>query len=184
MGGVILIVAVMLLLLLRRRKRNGVDHELNPEQSSPNIVEPFNAPPTAPVACQQYSPHGQSSSSSPVFSGSSRGGKAGFIPKRPSQSTIPTGPRPPRDRTSNYSSSQSSGSHANQNSAPGNSTSQLLGSNKAREAGELGDLPTTNVLSAQPEISVAQRVMRHEDSGLRLPARETMLELPPLYTAS
>ena len=188
-GGVVVLVAVILLLLLlrRRNKRNDMNPELNQERNSPNIIEPFSSPPTAPVS---FPAGGQLSSYSPMLSGPSRG-KSNQISQYPSQSTITTAPRPPRSHGSQYSSSQASESVANQGSTPGNSTSQLLGSSKAREAGELGDLPPPT----QPPIPVAstshsaststpQRVMRHEDSGVRLPPRESMLELPPLYTAS
>ena len=82
-----------------------------------------------------------------------------------------------------------------QGSTPVNSTSQLLGSSRAREAGELGDLPSTNLLSAQSDIPVAstsqspsntasQHMMRHEGSNIRLPPPESTLESPPLYTPS
>ncbi|KIM40731.1 hypothetical protein M413DRAFT_446123 [Hebeloma cylindrosporum] len=190
-GGAVVLIALILLLLLlrRRRKRNAMDPQLNQEKSSPNIIEPFSGPPSAPVSF----PDGGSSSYSPVPNGPSPGGKSGHIRQYPSQSTVPTGPRAPRSRNSAYSSSQASGSLADQRSTPANSTSQLLGSSKAREAGELGDLPPTNLVSAQSEIPVAstsqspsatapQRLMRHEDSGIRLPPRESMLELPPMYT--
>jgi hypothetical protein len=35
-----------------------------------------------------------------------------------------------------------------------------------------------------PSDTAPQGVMRHEDSGVRLPPQESMLELPPLYTPS
>jgi hypothetical protein len=185
-GGVVMLVAVILFLLLlrRRRKRNDMDLELNQGRSSPNIIEPFSGPPTLPVSFPY----------SPILSGPIPGGKSEHLRQYPSQSTIPTGTRPPRSHNSEYSSSQASGLLATLGSTPANSTTQLLGSNKAREAGELGDLPSTSLLSAQGEIPVAstsqspsntpQRVMRHEDSGIRLPPRESMLELPPRYTPS
>ena len=187
-GGVVVLVAViLLLLLLRRRRKRKMNPQLDQERDSPNIIEPFNSPPTAPVS---FPAGGHLSSHSPMLSGPS-GGKSNQMSQYPSQSTVTSAPRPSRSHGSQYSSSQASESPANQGSTPGNSTSQLLGSNKAREAGELGDLPSTS----QPSIPVAstshsaststpQRVMRHEDSGVRLPPRESMLELPPLYTAS
>ena len=74
--------------------------------------------------------------------------------KVPSQSTIPLGPRPPSSHNLEYLSSEASG---------------LLA--LATQGSTPGDLPSTIV-------------MRHEDSGIRLTSRESMLELPPLYTPS
>jgi hypothetical protein len=99
--------------------------------------------------------------------------------------TTPAGPLAP---TPGNSSNQASGSNGNYNLTPGNL--------RSREADELGQVPSTNLLPVQPEFPLAfnslslsdnaapQRVMRHEDSGIRLPARESTLELPPLYTPS
>ena len=180
MGGVVVIVAVVLLLLLRRRNnRKDADQELNREETSPNIVEPFNTPPTAPVSFQKSHSGGQQSSSSAVATGLTR-----HIPHYPSKfCMIPTGPRL---LTPHNLSNESSGSPENHISTPGNARPQ--------EADELRELSSTDLLSVPPEIPVTsnsyspsdtaapQRVMRHEDSGVRLPAQESTLESPPLYT--
>jgi hypothetical protein len=176
LGGVVVLVAVILFLLLlrRRRKRNDLDIDLNQEMSLLNIVDPFSTPPSTPILSPAS---GQSSSYSPMLSGPTPRGKSEHVRQDASQSTVPPGPWPPRSHNRGYSFSEASGllALATQGSTP-------------------GDLPSTNLLSAQPDILVAstqsptdtvpQGVIRHEDSGVRLPPRESMLELPPLYTPS
>jgi len=180
MGGVVVITAVVLLLFLcRQRRRKDLDQEPNREETSPNFIEPFNTPLTAPVSFQKSYSGGQSSSSA-VSTGLTR-----HVPHHPSKfHMIPSGPRL---LTSRNLSNESSGSPENYNSTPGNTRPQ--------EADELREQPSMNLLSVPPEIpgtstsyspsdtAAPQRVMRHENSGVRLPTQESMLELPPLYTA-
>ena len=106
-SGVVVLAAVIffLLLLRRRRKRNDIDHELNQEKSSPNIIEPFSGPPTAPIS---FSASGRLLSYFPVLSGPSPGGKIEHLRQYLSQSTAPTGPGPSRFHNSKYLSSQAS----------------------------------------------------------------------------
>ena len=69
------------------------------------------------------------------------------------------------------------------------------GASRFIDAGELIGLPSTNLSSFQPEFpasttsplpkdSAPHHVARHEDSGVRFTAQESLLpvELPPLYT--
>jgi len=177
LGGVVVLVAVILFLLLlrRRRKRNDLDVDLNQEMSLLNIIDPFSTPPSSPIL---FPTSGQSSTYSPMLGGPTPWGKSEHVRQDASQSTIPPGPWPPRSHNLGYSFSEASGSlaFATQGSTP-------------------GDPRSTNLLSAQSDILVAsttqspsdiapQGVIRHEDSGVRLPPRESMLELPPLYTPS
>jgi hypothetical protein len=172
LGGGFGVAVIVFLLLLRRHHK--IKYTPNRERLSPN-GEPFNTPATVPVSIQQFS------------AGSNPGGETGHVPQRPSNSTLttPTASWPPTHRSPNYFPNQFSGSHANYNSTPGNLTS--------REAGEFGRLLSANLLSAQHEIRVPSNsyspsdaaprdVLRHEDSGVRLPPQKDMLELPPLYT--
>lgn len=181
MGGIVVIITVILFLVLLRRpsKRKDTDQGFNQGGTLPSIVEPFNAPPTALIPFRK-SFAGGPSSSSPIPAA-----LTGHAPQHSLKLTTPAGPLAP---TPGNSSNQASGSNRNYNSTPGNLRSQ--------EADELGQVPSTNLLPVQPEFPLAfnslslsdnaapQRVMRHEDSGIRLPARESTLELPPLYTLS
>lgn len=161
----------------RRKKKKVMDHELNQEKPSPpTIIQQLNDPPTAPVL---FSPSGQLSPYPSVPSGPTPGGQSEYIHQCPSQSTVPTGPTMSHSLV--YLYNQTSGSVANQTSTPVNSVSQLFGSSKAREAGELWKLPSTTqsgipmgFTSHSLSNTTSKGAMRHEDSSIRLSPREAV----------
>ncbi|KIM40729.1 hypothetical protein M413DRAFT_166901 [Hebeloma cylindrosporum] len=186
-GGVIALIVVILLLLLlrRRRKRNVMDQELNQEKPSPpTIIQQFNVPTNTSIS---FPAGGQQPFYPQVHSGPGPGAQPEYILEYPSQSTVPTGP--PMSHNSLYSYSQAPGSLPNHSTAA-NLTSQLLGSSKAKEAGELWQelpshwqcgLPAAST-SHSSSNATGKDAMRHEDCGRRLSPPEGTGELPPVYT--
>ncbi|KDR81286.1 hypothetical protein GALMADRAFT_153511 [Galerina marginata CBS 339.88] len=164
-GGVIVIVAlVALFLFLRRRGRkqeNAVDYR---PVASPSTVEPFNALPSAPASHQVQQPSSPPNRSPVHFYPIQTTGKvaqATLTPKHYALSQSFTTQSP--HLNSSFASNQPP-------------TSGLDGVAVPSGLFEDESLPQSG--------SGPGRVVRHEDSGLRLPAREeeTVLELPPLYT--
>ncbi|KDR68491.1 hypothetical protein GALMADRAFT_256714 [Galerina marginata CBS 339.88] len=189
-GGIIVIVAlVFLFIFLRRRVRKRedvVDYRPVDLAASPSTVEPFHTFPSAPALYQQPS----SSSSRPSVPSypiqtTGKVAQTTTTAQRYAQSPSSGAQSPPLN--SSFASNQPPSS--GHQSTPSTSTTQLLPmNNKAREARGLDGVAVTSG-STEGETSLQNgsspgRVVRHEDSGLRLPAREEepVLELPPLYT--
>ncbi|KDR81160.1 hypothetical protein GALMADRAFT_116184 [Galerina marginata CBS 339.88] len=165
-GGILAIVAlIFLILFLRRRVKKGKATE---GQSTPDLaarqptIEPFNAFPSGPAAYQLPS----SSSTQYVPQTTGKGALAALTPKRYAPPPPPSGARSP-DLSLGSGASETKG----QNGAVVSAGSEGVISSQSGSG------------SGQDPAPLPVRVLRHEDSGVRLPeSEEIVVELPPLYT--
>ena len=164
-GGIVLIIVIILLFLIYRHRERKRKEKQMYGQVDLNMapIEPFTDPPSmaASSRTQPHHPRFTPMAASPVTSS-----------QTPSSSHNPSS-----EPSLSYVPSTASGGVST--STPTNSSSNLLMSSKERSA--QGSISTRDEI---PSSAGPSRVLRHEDSGLRLPPQEEepLVELPPLYT--
>ncbi|KAF9559301.1 hypothetical protein CPC08DRAFT_637960 [Agrocybe pediades] len=186
-GGILLvaIIAVLLLMFRRRQKKLREKAAYDEVDLAAGPIEPFTDPPS--LGASYHTGTTTTQNRQPKFAPVRMPNAETIMVQQhssgPSSSSLVSGPS-----SSYMPSSTGTASRTGMGSAstPSNSSSNLLMSSKEREAQGLAGASTARneVVPPNAASGSAGRVLRHEDSGIRLPPQEEepLVELPPLYT--
>ncbi|KAF8808392.1 hypothetical protein BYT27DRAFT_7337774 [Phlegmacium glaucopus] len=193
LGGVILLLLLLILFLFIRKRGSQGAKRLSEKfhiGDSQNTVDPFTVPPNPPIPALQsdsYASEGKHLTSQPMATKFAQG-RSPTSAQSTSRNLSSTSP--PTDVSS---SASGSGMPVltplrNPSSSSPATTSSPSVPDAASQTNLIDDTMTkaqeaeTAQRSASPQAGDA-RFLRHQDSGIRLPpVRDSLVELPPLYT--
>jgi hypothetical protein len=188
-GGLVLISLLLALFFFNRRRNNRRSEALGEMSYTPDVVNPFTSPSSNPDSTMTFLPpnynsnsngqsvpsqfisskftHQRGQPSDPASIGSSSGG--GIPPLTPL--------RP------QFSSPASTPSDSSPLPLTGSQTTNLDNSARTRVQVPQAEMEPSMQRSPSPQgANVTGRILRHDDSGVRIPAENEVLELPPFYT--